>query len=170
MYTYYPQQYSFVLVPPQHFQSFFLPEYPPIESGNTAENQLQNSERMESKENLLTELRRQYEPKILENCQRTVRVILISELDKRLASKKHQKRELDAILSHYVPLKRDADSDDEYTKNYQGKYYQTTNYSRVKIGQKYFEKKILFNPLFREEFVEIFSTGELANSDKPRKN
>ena len=44
-------------------------------------------------------LRKKYESKILENCQRTARVILICELDKRLNSKKGLKLELNSILS-----------------------------------------------------------------------
>ena len=33
-------------------------------------------------------------------------------------------------------MKKDLDSDDEYNKKYQRKYYQTPSCSRVKIGQK----------------------------------
>ena len=60
----------------------------------------------------MIELRSQYDPKILENCQRTARVILICELDKRLSSKKALKIELYKILSHYIGGGKDVDSDD----------------------------------------------------------
>ena len=66
----------------------------------------------QSKENLLMELKSQYDPKILENCQRTGRVILICELNKRLSSKKALKIELYKIPSHYIGTKKDVDSDD----------------------------------------------------------
>ena len=67
-------------------------------------------------------------------------------------------------------MKKEIDSEEEYGKIYSGNYYQSTSYSRVKIGQKVFEKKILLNSHFREEFIAIFQNKDLANSDKPRKN
>ena len=38
------------------------------------------------------------------------------------------------------------------------------------MGQKVFEKEILFNSLFREDLLEIFQKPELFESTKPRKN
>ena len=54
----------------------------------------------------MAELRKHYQPKILENCQRTARVILIYELDQRLAHKKSLRLELNEILSQFVPNKK----------------------------------------------------------------
>jgi hypothetical protein len=51
------------------------------------------------------ELRKLYDPKILENCQRTGRVILISELSKLVSSNKEAKAELNGILGRFVIAK-----------------------------------------------------------------
>ena len=63
-----------------------------------------------------------------------------------------------------------GNSDEEFERQYSGKYYKSLNYSRVKMGQKVFEKEILFNSLFREDLMEIFQKPELFESTKPRKN
>lgn len=119
----------------------------------------------------MAQLRKHYQPKILENCQRTARVILISELDKKLNPKRSLKQKLNQILSQFISEKKVIYSDDDdFERNSHGNYYHSVNYSRVKIGQKIFEKKILFNPLFKEEFEEIFRKGKIHQSDKPRKN
>ena len=97
-------------------------------------------------------------------------MILIYELDQRLAHKKSLKLELNEILSQFVPNKKNESEDEDFERNVNANYYYSVNYSRVKIGQKKFEKSILFNPSFREELFDIFSKGNLHNSEKPRKN
>lgn len=105
--------------------------------------------------------------KVLENCQRTGRVIIISELEKRLNKDKKHKMELHKILSEFVPKRIDEEVG-EYAEN--KKYYQSVNYSRVRIGHKQFIKKILNNSIFHKFLTEIFDSDSLYSSQKARKN
>lgn len=106
-------------------------------------------------------------PKVLENCQRTGRVIIISELERKLSKDKKQKMELQRVLSEFVPKFQDPETG-EYSEN--KKYYQSLNYSRVRIGHKQFIKKILSNTSFQKPLTEIFDSENLYNSEKARKN
>lgn len=64
--------------------------------------------------------------------------------------------ELNQILGEYVDIKVNHDSDDDFKTKNKGDYYHTLSFSRVKIGKKCFEKKILTNPCFRSYFLQIF--------------
>ena len=105
--------------------------------------------------------------KVLENCQRTGRVIIISELEKRVNKEKKDKMELHKILSEFLPKQVDEESGSFYDGK---KYYKSLNYSRVRIGHKQFIKKILNNPVFHKPLTEIFESDSLYGSDKARKN
>ena len=50
----------------------------------------------------MDDLRKVYESKIIENCQRTTRVILICSLEKRLNNRKQLKQKLNEILGQFV--------------------------------------------------------------------
>ena len=105
--------------------------------------------------------------KVLENCQRTARVIIISELEKRLNKDKKYRTELHKILCEFLPKRMDEEMGD-YSES--KKYYQSLNYSRVRIGHKQFIKKILNNSVFQKLLAQIFDSESLYNSQKARKN
>lgn len=72
-------------------------------------------------------------------------MILISELGRRVNSNKALRMHLNEILGEFVEAKKSKYSDEEFERSGKGHYYNSLNYSRVKIGQKIFERKILFN-------------------------
>ena len=105
--------------------------------------------------------------KVFENCQRTGGVIIISELEKKLNREKRSKMELHKILSEFLPKRMEEEGVD-YSEG--KKYYQSVNYSRVRIGHKHFIKKILNNSLFHKFLTEIFDSDTIYQSQKARKN
>lgn len=105
--------------------------------------------------------------KVLENCQRTGRVVIISELEKRLNKDKKTKMELSKILSEFIPKPVEEEGVDYSDSK---KYYQSLNYSRVRIGHKQFIKKILNNSFFHKPLFDIFDSDNLYHSEKARKN
>lgn len=104
---------------------------------------------------------------MLENCQRTGRVVIISELEKKVSKDKKLKQELIKVLSEFIPKPADPDGSDYADCK---KYYQSLNYSRVRIGHKQFIKKILSNLAFHSHLAQIFDSKALYNSNKARKN
>lgn len=116
----------------------------------------------------LSELISNLPSKVYENCQRTARVIMLSELEKTVMKSKKLKLELSKKLQEFLPHKRDSDSTGEYTGK--TKYFKSLHYSRVRIGQRNFINNILLNPIFKEKFQEIFKEQVYENCEKARKN
>lgn len=75
--------------------------------------------------------------------------------------------ELQKILYEFLPKRMEEEIGD-YSES--KKYYQSLNYSRVRIGHKQFIKKILNNSVFQKFLAQIFDSDNLYNSEKARKN
>ncbi len=88
--------------------------------------------------------------KVFENCQRTARVIMLTELEKFVYKSKKLKNELAKQLEQFLP----KNNIHEVLGDYTGKtgYFRSIHYSRVRIGQRSFIKNILLNPVFKDKF------------------